>query len=403
MKKYFSFVLENYLKASKKISKDVDVYKTLVHYIPDELRKKVNSKFDIKGSMGQTNKSDCPWVAIFNPDITKTIQSGVYIVYVFKKDMTGFYLTLNQGIQNFKDLFNSKKYDYALKVANYFKDAIGTTSFSKEDINLGNVKPNERPYGYQKTNILSKYYSLDNFDDNILFADLFELISIYDEISKLFETSDYNDLIKKIISENQSIIMDGESAIKEIQRYIDPDSEIPFGFRKQLVEQIPYVDRTNKYTLITSPKLGKIDYVKKTIRDLKVGLHGEALVVEYEKEKLVSFGREDLAEKVRWVSKESDQYGYDIESFDIDSNGIEYSIKIEVKTTTSQIDTEFYISKKEVEASLKYKNKYCLYRLYDAKSQKPKFYRVYGAITENFYLDPVSYMARYKFVKINNL
>lgn len=400
MKELFEFVINNYLQAGKVISKENEVFKTLTHHIPNELRKLIDGNYKVKGSMGQSYKSDCPWIAIFNPDITSTIQRGVYIAILFRKDMNGFYLTLNQGIKNFQDLYHSKKYEYAIKVANYFKDVIDNSSFSKGSIYLGDVKSGDRSYGYEKTTIISKYYPSGNYDDNLFLADLLEIVAIYSEISKLFETNNYNDLIKMILSEGQSVVMDGDSAIEQIQQYIDPESEIPFGFRKKIIEQKPYIDKNDKYKLITSPRLGKIDYVKKTIRDMKIGLHGEALVVEYEKERLILLGREDLADKVKWISKESDGFGYDIESYDINENGKEFSIKIEVKTTSSRIDTDFYISKNEIEASKKYKSKYCVYRIYDAKSQYPKFYRVFGEMTENFYLDPVTYMARYKYIEI---
>ena len=59
--------------------------------------------FYIKGSMGQGNKTLYPWVAIMNRNVTTTTQKGLYIVYLFKKDMSGFYITLAQGITNFEN------------------------------------------------------------------------------------------------------------------------------------------------------------------------------------------------------------------------------------------------------------------------------------------------------------
>ena len=399
MKEYFDFVLKKYLFDNKLISKNNETFKVLTHYIPEELKKIIGLNFKIKGSMGQSYKSDCPWIAICNPKITTTTQSGIYIAYLFKKDMSGFYLTLNQGIKNYQDLFHNKKYDYAVKVANYFKNEISSSEFSKDDICLGNVKSGDRSYGYEKTTIVSKYYSLDSYNDEGMLNDLLSMVSIYNEIAKLFEKRDYNDLIKAVIADNQPTMVDGDSAIQKIKEFIESDSDISNDYQKQMIEQLPYIDKTDKFKLITSPKLCKIDYVKKTIRDMKIGLQGEALVVEYEKERLNSLGREDLEAKVKWVSKASDGYGYDIESFDIDENGHTVPIKIEVKTTSSQIDTDFYFSKNEVEASKKYKKKYCVYRIYDAKSLNPKFYKVFGEITDNFYLDPVTFKARYKYIK----
>ena len=401
MRDYFEFVLDNYMSTGKIVSKDDEVFNTITHKIPSEIRKIVtDNNFIVKGSMGQTNKSDCPWISILNTNITRTTQSGLYIVYLFKKDMSGFYLTLNQGIKNFLDLFQNKKYEYAVKVADYFKNEITETSFSKNSIHLGDVKPGQRAYGYEKTTILSKYYPKGQYDTNLLQADLIELIAIYNTLAKLFLTSSYNDVIRPIVTSSQPVSIDGDKAIQGIKNCIDSDDDIPYGFRKTLLEQIPYVDRTKKFSRLTNPRVGKIDYIKKAYKDMKVGLLGEALVIDYEKEKLISLGRDDLESKVKWVSREEDGYGYDIESFEIDENGNAYPIKIEVKSTASKFDIEFYVSKNEVEASNRYKSKYCIYRVYDINSQNPKFYKAFGSVEDNFILDPVTFMARYKFVEI---
>ena len=74
---------------------------------------------------------------------------------------------------------------------------------------------------------------------------------------------------------------------------------------------------------------------------------------------------------------------------------------IEVKTTTSKVDIEFFVSKNEYEKSKELAITYCVYRVYDVKSEHPKFYRAFGAIEDNFYLDPVTWTARYKFPVVN--
>ena len=65
-----------------------------------------------------------------------------------------------------------------------------------------------------------------------------------------------------------------------------------------------------------------------------------------------------------------------IESFDVDERDKVYPIKIEVKTTASKADTEFFVTKNELEVSKEYKKSYFIYRVYDAKGLFPKFYRV---------------------------
>ena len=48
------------------------------------------------------NWAQLPWIAIFNPKITKSAQSGYYIVYLFREDMKGVYISLNQGVTEYK-------------------------------------------------------------------------------------------------------------------------------------------------------------------------------------------------------------------------------------------------------------------------------------------------------------
>ena len=74
-----------------------------------------------------------------------------------------------------------------------------------------------------------------------------------------------------------------------------------------------------------------------------------------------------------------------------------YFIKIEVKTIASKADTAFFVTKNELELSKEYMKSYFIYRVYDGKGLYLKFYRAAGCISDNFILDPVTDMARYKY------
>ena len=60
-------------------------------------------KFMLKGSGGQSKPALIPWVAIFNSSITKKAARGLYLVFLLKADMSGMYLSLNQGFTYFKE------------------------------------------------------------------------------------------------------------------------------------------------------------------------------------------------------------------------------------------------------------------------------------------------------------
>ena len=46
-------------------------------------------KYLIKASAGAGNWADVPWLSILNPAITKSTQSGIYPVYLFRSDGSG--------------------------------------------------------------------------------------------------------------------------------------------------------------------------------------------------------------------------------------------------------------------------------------------------------------------------
>ncbi len=52
----------------------------------------------VKASVGKGNWATIPWVALLDSRETKTVQEGVYCVFLFRKDMSGVYLTFNQGV-----------------------------------------------------------------------------------------------------------------------------------------------------------------------------------------------------------------------------------------------------------------------------------------------------------------
>lgn len=98
----------------------------------------------------------------------------------------------------------------------------------------------------------------------------------------------------------------------------------------------------------------------------EIGLAGEEFVIDYEKNRLKSVGREDLALKVKHVSKENCAAGYDILSFFEDGR----DLYIECKTTSAK-STSFELSANEWEVAKRHRTQYYIYRvinIYDSPS-----------------------------------
>lgn len=111
----------------------------------------------------------------------------------------------------------------------------------------------------------------------------------------------------------------------------------------------------------------------------ELGKKGEDVVVEYEKNRLILEGREDLATKVfttREIAGNAERF--DVLSFDKDGN----EKYIEVKTTKGGLNNVFHISENEIEFSEQYQDRYYLYRVYNfnIKSMSGNLKIIKGAI-----------------------
>lgn len=62
----------------------------------EPVRRRPNLK--VVASAGQGNWGAVPWIAFLDSRETTTTQRGVYCVYLFREDMSGVYLTFNQGV-----------------------------------------------------------------------------------------------------------------------------------------------------------------------------------------------------------------------------------------------------------------------------------------------------------------
>ena len=200
-----------------------------------------------------------------------------------------------------------------------------------------------------------------------------------------------NDLV-----EPDEITMEPEGKKISTLTYAHPVTEL------QITEVTP-PERLQSYTGTSqsATRVVTTEAMKRIHENQKIkGNRGEEIVVRIEKERLTAAGRSDLADKVRWVSKDYDGYGYDIESFDFVSETSAWKpVFIEVKTTSQPNRmTPFYVSENEKRVSEEKGSSYYLYRLFamTAGAGAVSYYRVNGSLAEKFDLTPYSYIARVK-------
>lgn len=136
----------------------------------------------------------------------------------------------------------------------------------------------------------------------------------------------------------------------------------------------------------------KTDWEEIMRERMATGATGEDVVMLFEKEYLSSMGRNDLAGKVRHVSRDGgDGFGYDIASFFPDGE----EKYIEVKTTKSSFDSPYYISRNELGFLRGNSEKFFVYRVLISETDAPEVEMIPATdILENSELIPINYMVK---------
>lgn len=141
----------------------------------------------------------------------------------------------------------------------------------------------------------------------------------------------------------------------------------------KMLTKAPEIQIAEEPAVVYERKPIKINYIEREQKNASLGLKGEELVIAYEAWRLKSAGKENLIDKIEWVSKEDDGAGFDILSKN--KNGTDRYI--EVKTTKLGKETPFYFSTNEYQFSKKTLENYHLYRLYNF-SESPKIFFLNG-------------------------
>jgi hypothetical protein len=127
------------------------------------------------------------------------------------------------------------------------------------------------------------------------------------------------------------------------------------------------------------------------LRDFRtraLGLAGEEWVISLEREQLSRLDRADLADKIRWVSRdEGDGAGYDVRSYWPDGR----ERLIEVMTTNLGPRTPFYITRWEIEVSRAQAESYSLFRVHGF-ARDPRIYVLDGSVEMRARLEPRVYL-----------
>jgi hypothetical protein len=136
----------------------------------------------------------------------------------------------------------------------------------------------------------------------------------------------------------------------------------------------------------------RFDVAGRDERNRTLGRAGEERVFHHERSQLGQFGRDDLAQRVRWVSQEDgDGAGYDIASFMPDG----HERLIEVTTTNGWERTPFHISRNELEVAEARRTDWYLFRIYDF-ARSPKAFELRPPLEAHVSLTATSFQASFQ-------
>lgn len=188
-------VLDNYLTASQESFSQ----HPMANFIRDRFRDELihatgdNDRLVFKGSAGQGNWARGPWIGVFDRLVTTSAQSGYYAVFLFREDMQGVYLSLNQGMTEAKKIYKSDAKTALKARAANFRAMLGSqiVGFPELAIDLAPSSPSNDTAFYEAGNICAKYYPRDQLPNEAqLIADFTEMINLYEALIQSETNSD---------------------------------------------------------------------------------------------------------------------------------------------------------------------------------------------------------------------
>ena len=148
------------------------------------------------------------------------------------------------------------------------------------------------------------------------------------------------------------------------------DVSLPGDQDSILVPRPSPAERDHTLTPVLKRLVGKFDPAERDARNRDLGRAGEKFVVEFERHRLKRAGRDDLAERIRWISElDGDGYGYDVKSFEPDGK----ERLLEVKTTCGHEGTAFWLTKREMDVASDRSDIYRIRRVFHFRNQVRMF------------------------------
>lgn len=220
-------ILENYLGARTENLRDHSMGDFVRHKIVEIINTetKLNQdKYLVVGSVGQGQWATIPWVSCYDRSITRTATLGYYIVYLFKADMSGVYVSLNQGWTYFKEKYGTKEGRIKIKhTASLMRGQLNTVPMHLREEEIDLATNNELGKGYENGHIYGRYYDLNNLPEaEEIIMDFQSLLITYQEIVNLMNgrtVKQFNDYL--LLIEDEEFLEDPENKEEKYQDMVN--------------------------------------------------------------------------------------------------------------------------------------------------------------------------------------
>ena len=345
-------------------------------------------------------------------------QSKTSFCYILERSLKGLGNMTGQYATKFGVWYSKEKGDYS------FEPRLGATYkevFKKVKLSILNLLESGKTHDYEeiinnplnalfKGKILAVYYPDDYL--NIFSNDHL------DHYLKAFDL-DTAELMKQNVLYKRKALLDYKNSDKDMKKWsndmfsvflwdhypkrplksdevavISDEEEIEFP----TLESFSFIDLQLASGKSTSPAQSHSckpspDYEKEARKYKKLGDRGEYIVYQAEVSRLMkelSITEAKAKKLIKWVSRESDSYGYDIQSVNKDKT----PRYIEVKATRGKAGSmDFYYTENEYETAKKYVENYYIYVVYEILTAHPKIWMIKNPFIkgEGINMRPVKY------------